>query len=137
MVTTKWVVEAPKGITVLVPHGSGGHEIAYPPVASEFEVQAFLYAGLRALGIDVRGEVQVHGLFGLRSAKAACRFDLVLFREEKPVLILEVKARRVSHKNGVEATRQGKRYTQFGVPTWMVYGIDEARQVLEAIKANS
>lgn len=105
--------------------------IAYPLVESEFEVQAYLYMTLRARGYDVRGEVQVFGEFGLRKTKAACRFDLVLFSDEKESLcVFEVKARKVKHKTTVEETRQGKRYPLFGVPVHFVYGMEGANEIL-------
>lgn len=117
-----------------VPAGQALHSIAYPSIQSEFEVQAYLYGALKAQGLDVRGEVCVFGLFGMREAKAVCRFDLVVFENKNPILILEVKARHVTHKNGIEANRQFKRYTTFGLPVWFVYGMDGAEIALSELK---
>ena len=112
-------------------------KIKYPPVESEFEVQAWLWSELRRAGINARGEVPVHGEFGLRICKVACRFDIVVFdARPKPVCVLEVKARIVRHKRTVEDTKQGKRYPMFGVPVHFVYGMDGARAALEMIKAS-
>ena len=110
-------------------------EIAYPAVESEFEVQAFLFSELRRAGFDARGEVQVHGLFGQRAAKASCRFDIVIFEDKRAVMVLEVKARPVIHKSGVENTRQGKRYPRFGVPVQFIYGMNDARKFLRTHSA--
>lgn len=115
---------------------SSARIIAYPSDghSSEFEVQAALYSALRELGIDVRGEVKFYGDFGLRDAKASCRFDLVIFRDKNPELIIEVKARLKGHRNGIEATRQFQRYTGFGVPVWFVYGMEGARLAIDELK---
>jgi hypothetical protein len=106
------------------------YKISYPEKESEFEVQAFLFSSLKALGLDVRGEVQCHGAFGMRSKKASCRFDLVLFEDKEAVLVLEVKARPVKHKTSVEDTRQGRRYPHFGVPVRFIYGMEDAKEFL-------
>lgn len=105
-------------------------EIGYPEVHSEFEVQAFLFSELKLAGFDARGEVQVHGLFGQRSTKASCRFDIVIFKDKQAIMVLEVKARSVKHKSGVENTRQGKRYPLFGVPVYFIYGMEDAKEFL-------
>lgn len=90
---------------------------------SEFEIQARLFSGLKELGLDVRGEVKT--MFGDR--RSTCRFDLVLYDEAgHATQILEVKASDVRHKSSVEATRQGQRYTQFGVPVTFIYGMPDA-----------
>jgi len=113
---------------------SAAYSVGYPEMESEFEVQAWLYSTLRSTGIDVRGEVQFHGAFGLRDTKASCRFDLVVFEKSSPVMLIEVKARHVKHKRGVRWTRQGHRYTQFGIPVLFVYGMDGARDALAHVR---
>lgn len=112
---------------------SAEYQIEYPTVASEFEVQAFLYSELKRRGLDVRGEVKARGCFGLRKAKAACRFDLVLFQNRQAVMILEIKGAPVNHQTTMEATRQGQRYPHFGVPVWTVYGMAGAEAVIERL----
>lgn len=114
---------------------SSDHVIQFPEMESEFEVQAFLYSKLIDLGYAVRGEVQVLGNFGLRKTKASCRFDLIVFEKQQPILILEIKARKVKHKTCVEDTRQSQKYRTFGIPVWFVYGMEGAKQVLIDIKA--
>ena len=108
--------------------------IKYPLCDSEFEVQAWLFSELRSKGYDVRGEVNFLGSFGLRETKATCRFDLVVFKAREAALVLEVKARPVSHKRGVANTRQGIRYTQFGVPVLFVYGIAGAKDAVSFVE---
>ena len=87
---------------------------------TEFEVQAWLYSILKQYGFDVRGEVCFKG------QDFQCRFDLVMFDQEKPVRIIEVKASQIKHKKTLEETRQGRRYRMFGVPVTFIYGIHDA-----------
>ena len=121
-----------KNLNMRIEPESHMYEIKYPEIESEFEVQAFLYSELKKKGIDARGEVQTHGAFGLRPSKASCRFDVVVFENKKAILILEIKARKVRHKNGVENTRQGMRYPNFGVPVQFIYGMSDAIDFLES-----
>lgn len=93
---------------------------------SEFEVQAFLWSGLKSLGIDVRGEVR----WQQKKPRIHCRFDLVIYEEAKAVRIIEVKAAPVKHKHGLHNTRQGTRYCKFGVPVTFVYGMSDAQEFL-------
>lgn len=103
------------------------HVVPYPPEQSEFEVQAFLYSSLKNAGLNVRGEINVRGDFGFRK-RGLCRFDIVIYDEhEQPTLIIEVKSytfRRASKP--IENTRQAKKYRQFGIPVWFVYGMHNA-----------
>jgi len=112
---------------------SSRYEIKYPENESEFEVQAFLYSALKKKCIDARGEVKSHGSFGLRPSKASCRFDIVIFENKKAILILEIKARKIRHKNGLKSTRQGTRYPNFGVPVQFIYGMSDAIKFLDAL----
>lgn len=98
---------------------------------TEFEVQAFLWHGLRKLGWNVRGEVKAR--FAKRST---VRFDLAVFDKTKLTGIIEIKASPVKHKTCWADTRQGKRYTQFDVPVRIIYGHDEASLALEEAKQN-
>lgn len=97
---------------------------------SEFEVQATLYTGLLFRSVDVRGEVVKEFPRVKGQMREKCRFDLVIFYGERAIRILEVKGDYVKHKNGVENTRQGRRYPQFGVPVTFIYGMNEAKQFL-------
>ena len=130
-----WVRPPQENMQTLEPK-SKDLNIKYPDVDSEFEVHAMLYFNLRQAGWDARGEVPFHGSFGLRKAKAACRFDLVIFNQDKtPRFIIEVKARPVRHKTTVEDTRQGTRYPMFGVPVHFVYGMQDAAVLLNKLGA--
>lgn len=101
--------------------------IPYPTAHSEFEVQAWLYAALRSAGRDVRGEVKtMYEPKGRLGRAQFCRFDLVEYVNGDAIHIYEVKAAPVKHRAGVQATRQGVRYPQFGVPVTFVYGMDDA-----------
>lgn len=96
---------------------------------TEFEVQAYIYNSLCELGLVVKGEVVYETSRRKTKDKTRgekCRFDLVIYENRKAIRIIEVKARQVSHKNGLEATRQSRKYRSFGVPVTFVYGIDDA-----------
>ena len=41
------------------------YNVKYPENSSEFEIQAELYAALKAVGYDVRGEVKAYQLVSL------------------------------------------------------------------------
>lgn len=97
--------------------------------ATEFEVQAEIYCALKGHGFSVRGEVN----WADRKTREHCRFDLVIYAEGKPWHIVEIKARPVRHKNGVASTRQGTRYTKFGLPVSFVYGVDELPDLLREL----
>lgn len=96
-----------------------------PEQDSEFEVQAFLWNGLRELGVNARGEVSVP-----YAKRQKVRFDIAVFESGVLMGIIEVKARPVNHRTNWEDTRQGRRYTTFGVPIRIVYGMDQANQTL-------
>lgn len=109
--------------------------IKYPDHISEFEVQADLYFKIKQKfpSADVRGEVKSRGTHGLREAKTACRFDLVVFDGVVAVCIIEVKGGYVRHKSTMEETRQGKRYRTYGVPVIVCYGNDDIDQTVKAV----
>lgn len=97
---------------------------------SEFEVQAFLWAGLRELGFNVRGEVKTQ-----YAKRCFVRFDLALFTDGRLVGILEVKKSAIRHRTTWKDTRQGARYHDFGVPVRIVYGYEQAQSLIEEAKA--
>ncbi len=101
--------------------------VAEPKQATEFEIQATLYAALRDLGFTVRGEVRTP-----IEERGQCRFDLAEFVDGNLVGIIEVKAAPITHKTaaGWNGTRQGRRYGKFGVPVRVVYGIRDAEQLI-------
>ena len=109
---------------------SSDNTINYPDHASEFEVHAELYYELKKInGCEIRGEVKSRGTHGLRKTKTACRFDLVVYLNEKAICIIEVKGNEVKHKTTIEDTRQGVRYSSYGVPVIVCYGFEDVDQV--------
>lgn len=101
-------------------------EVVEPNRATEFEVQATIWHGLRQLGFGARGEVKCRF-----SGRAHVRFDIAVFDGEVLVGLIECK-REGKQMNGTWAsTRQGMRYQQFGVPVRLVKGMDEALRLLE------
>jgi len=101
--------------------------IPYPKTESEFEIQAFIYAELRALGVDVRGElvtVFFDGINGKQKHRTMCRFDLVIFENKIPIRIVEVKHGRKTFVS--ERARQCERYRKYGVPVTFVFGMEQA-----------
>ena len=106
-------------------------QVTEPSVMSEFEVQAFLWHGLRQLGWNVRGEVKAR--FNKRTT---VRFDLAVFNDSKLKGIIEVKGAPIKHKTSWTDTRQGTRYSQFDVPVRIIYGYQQATLALEEAKQN-
>lgn len=100
-----------------------------PKHCTEFEVQAYLWHELRALGLNVRGEVKLKF-----SKRQTVRFDLACFQEGRLTAIIEVKRSSVQHKTTWKETRQGLRYLQYGVPVYIVYGMDEADVFITEIR---
>lgn len=105
--------------------------VPVPKRESEFDVQAQIWSSLRDLGLDVRGEVKTRAKFeGCRKSSVTCRFDLVVYAQGEAVLIIEVKARPVSHKSAFTDTRQGLRYPCFGIPVVVAYGMGSVDEVI-------
>ena len=86
-----------------------------------------LYASLRELGFNVRGEVRT-----TIEDRKQCRFDLAEFVDGKLAGIIEVKSAPITHKTaaGWNGTRQGRRYGMFGVPVRVVYGMRDALDLI-------
>lgn len=103
-----------------------------PKKTSEFEIQAMLWSELRAMGYNVRGEVRAPFAAGMRRER--CRFDLAIFEDGKMVGIIETKAGVTKHKTeaGWHGTRQGFRYSTFGVPMVVIYGQRHAEEFLDS-----
>lgn len=116
---------------------SNENEIKYPDHVSEFEVQAELYFKIKQSlpTADVRGEVKSRGTHGLREAKTACRFDLVVYDGIVAVCIVEVKGGSVRHNTTIEDTRQGQRYRTYGVPVIVCYGSDDIDQTVNEVRS--
>lgn len=100
-------------------------EVIEPKGPTEFEIQAVIWQGLRDLGINARGEVKA-----VFCDRAVVRFDLAVFIAGRLVGIVEVKAGSVRRAEAWERTRQGDRYSQYGVPVRIVFGMDEAKALL-------
>lgn len=114
-----------------LPPISGDLRIPYPAHDTEFEVQAWLYNELRRMGFETRGEIKAPYSKKSKGQKARfCRFDIVVYNKQLPVVILEVKAATVRHKTCVTDTRQGTRYPHFGVPVMFVYGMPMAQKLI-------
>lgn len=113
---------------------SSEYRIQKPKTPSEFEIQAELFWKLKAAGLDVHGEVvwEHRTKQGTIKRCEKCRFDIVIFKDGAASEVLEVKDGKVRHKSGVEQTRQGKRYTRYGVPVTFIYGPEGAAQYLES-----
>lgn len=101
-----------------------------PDRVSEFEVQAWLYAALKSLGFDVRGEVVVYTGDERKGFKVA-RFDLVIFGEDGfATEIIEVKAD--GRSSGPSSySRQRVKYKAFGVKLSYVVGMSAARRYID------
>ena len=108
------------------------YEIKKPKKYSEFEVQATLYAILKFnYKIDVRGEVP-YKMQSFKELKiSSSRFDLVIFKNDKAMCIIEV-------KNGQRAkantnTRQHKKYSQFGLKLVYCMNMTFVKNVVEEV----
>ena len=108
--------ETKRDVTVLV---------CEPTHCTEFEVQAVIWAGLRSLGINARGEVKCKF-----AGRAQVRFDIAVFQDGELAGLIECKRAEKQCDSSWEETRQGKRYSQFGVPVRLVRGMDDATKLL-------
>jgi hypothetical protein len=116
-----------KVLTDNVHPDTGVDSIPYPQDVSEFEVQAHLFFELRAMGMDVRGEVS--------STLRSSRLDLVVFKDKTAVLIIEVKKKlrgvRNRHSQRKRIHRQTKQYRNLLVPLVIIVGMDDANEFLK------
>lgn len=105
---------------------SDRHPIPYPLKPSEFEVQASLYNALKNAGLDVRGEVKVKGRpeYGINYRGA--RFDLVVYRDQVPVILIEVK----KSQNAKSNTNQLTRYRKWGYRVMVCAGMDNVARTI-------
>ena len=94
-------------------------DVAPPKTDTEFEIQAYLFAELRRVGLRVRGCVPVRG--------GSEVFDLVVFDADwRPVRIIEVK--KGTPLVGAAVRKQVRRYERFGVPVDLVCGMRRAEK---------
>lgn len=101
-------------------------KVTEPTIPSEFEVQAYVWNELQKKGVNVRGEVKT-----IFSGRSTVRFDLAVFDDGNLTHIIEIKKSPIKHKHKWENTRQGFRYRQFGVPVFIIYGLEQAKQFVE------
>ncbi len=100
-----------------------------PADKTEFEIQAYVWCELIKKGINARGEVKA-----IYENKKTVRFDIAIFKKNKLTHIIEIKKSKIKHKSFWENTRQGYRYNQFGVPVFIIYGIEDAKKFIENFK---
>jgi hypothetical protein len=105
------------------------HVVSEPSQPTEFEVQATIWHGLRELGIHARGEIKTKF-----AGRAQVRFDIAVFDSGKLIGIIEIKKSPIQHQTSWEGTRQGYRYSQFQVPLRIVYGMEQALELLRDAK---
>lgn len=113
-----------------------GNCIGYPGTPSEFEVQSYLFVGLRELGHIVRGEVQ-----GRKGTKSI--YDLVIYDEKcRPIRIIEVKKCRQPFRRQIRYARhekvrvekQIKKYAKLGLPVDLVISMSNAKRYLDHVR---
>jgi hypothetical protein len=97
--------------------------------ATEFEIQAFLYCGLRSLGYNVRGELQYDVPGMLKKAK----FDLCLL-DAQGVLLWIIEVKRRDFQGSFEKTKQYTKYKAFGVPLTYIFGMEDADRFISEAK---
>lgn len=107
--------------------------VQQPTQRTEFEVQAYLWSELRNLNIEVHGECKAKF-----SGRAYVRFDLAVFESGQLAAIIEVKRKeRNAGVDGWLKTRQGSRYSQFGVPVINIFGLQQAEDLITKAKNGS
>lgn len=99
--------------------------IEEPKTPSEFEVQSYIYQEIKALEYNVHGEV--------KSISGKHRFDLVVFHNKFPLIIIEVKTNKAS-KNSKGIKRQCEEYLKYGTHVELICGMDEARDFISRFK---
>lgn len=89
--------------------------IPYPEVPSEHEVQTALFNLLRKNGVDARCQVM--------SLDRKCLFDVVVYRDKKAFLIIEVKKSIGKRGSG----SQIHKYRQYGIKAVYCQGMGEIK----------
>lgn len=93
--------------------------VRYPRSHSEFEVQAYVYHCLLRAGYDARGEVTV--------ADTRSRFDIVVYRDQLPLAIIETKKETCVRI----CPKQIERYRAYGLPLYTIIGMKDAKKFTE------
>lgn len=109
--------------------------VTRPTQYSEFEIQAFVYIELLRGGFQVYGESKTRQK-NENGRMEQCRFDISEFKDAALCGIIEIKSDYVNHKlaDGWLGTRQGRRYSSFGVPIALIYGMDQAIHFVDLAK---
>lgn len=95
---------------------------------SEFEVHSDLYQFLKQTGWQVRGEVSTRC--------GGYRFDLVVFRNEDPVRIIEIKKTKASSRDDRRCLKdQLKRYRRLGLAVDAIRGGKRCRAYMKKIES--
>jgi len=110
-------------------------EILFKSRPTEFEIQAEIYHLLREAKIEVRGEVTAKHLWNGKIRR--CKFDLIVFHNKKPVIVIEVKQWGHSTANkGIlidHNSRQAEKYRTFGLPVIHCGHIENAPIVVSEV----
>ena len=109
--------------------------IAIPSKPSEVDIACDLVFGIRQLSSNVRCYCELKAR--LASQRRGSRFDLVVFEDDKPLVIIEIKKTRRANRN----TKQLFKYRMFGLPVILCAGplhiaktIDKVRRLLHSTK---
>lgn len=109
------------------------NEIQYPARTSEFEIQAELFQDLKQLGYDIHGEVPTS--WNRRTGTKGARFDLVIFRNKRAAVLIEVKSHLAgrSHKPTTQ-TKQYQRYSQYGLPVIYCTNLTQIEETIAKVE---
>jgi hypothetical protein len=114
--------KVPASVKLSIDPACGRREIPYRHRPTEFEIHAYLYCELRRLGYDARGEVATRD--------GDCRFDLVVYSQQRAVRVIEVKASPRKCRG-----EQLEQYRAYGLKVISVCGLDQAMRLIEKAKA--
>ena len=115
--------------------------IPYPSFQPEAEVQAEIWYLLRLSGYDARMEVKAesdkfisdNGPYGQRRSHNS--LDIVVFRDEAPLLVIEVKRDGKRGESG-DKNHQTMRYAGlYNLPVFMAFGPEEILYTVERVNA--
>ena len=108
------------------------YQIEMEDSPTEFEIQAFIYWSLKSKGVSVRGEIKVSCADAASNTTGTCRFDILIFNENRLSRIVEVKKNPFRDLAQIRIGRQCRRYRRFGVPVTYVFGMESARKFVES-----
>lgn len=105
--------------------------IFYPSFNSEFEIQAELYKELSEMRIDVRGEVSA---LCYDNGRHKVYFDLVVFKNQKPICIIETKNSLNNNSIKLSNGRQKRRYEKFNIPILCCRNLSQVDKIINKIE---